>query len=323
MPSDRIGPHTDLFLNRPRHAVYIDDCIILGHDPGTLSALQRQYIDVVDDVGIPAKPSKVVLPTCDPVECLGFEVDGRRLSVGVAVPKLVGLTRQLLARGSSTGLQLAHLVGKWSWSILARRPAFSVFNSVYRFIQKAGRRHFDIWPSVTRELRTIIDIAPLLFSSLDRLWFRRVVATDASSAGMGVVSTTLGDDLAASFAGLGPTSTQHFASLPSHRWSTIVSTPWSSLDTPEHINVLEIRAVTTALRWVLSSPSSIRRRLLVFTDSSVAALAISKGRSSSFQILRRLRYLSSLVLAAGLQLFCRWLPSELNPADGPSRSFGW
>jgi hypothetical protein len=167
-------------------------------------------------------------------------------------------------------------------------------------------------------------LAPLLFARFDAPWFHRSLATDASSSGFGVVATAFDASTTTAFAGFTNTSVEDFARIPSHNWSTIISSPWrESLSTPrEHINVLELRAVTTSLRWVLSSPYSIRRRLLVFSDSTVVADAVSKGRSSSFQILRRLRYFSSLVLACGLQLYCRWLPSELNPADGPSRAFG-
>ena len=326
-PADRITAHSDLLVNRTRHAAYIDDCILIGTDPVHIRALQQQYLHVVAHFGIPAKPSKVVPPTCTPVECLGFEFDGLSHTVGVSVSKLRHLiftTEYLIARGFCTGLELAELIGRWSWAILAKRPAFAAFNSVYIFIQKAGRRHFDLWPSVIRELHLIIGLAPLLYTRINSDWFRRCVATDASQAGMGVVSTSIPDSRAVAFAGLSA-ATADFASLHSLPWATIVSSPWrvASNTGPEHINVLELRAITTAMRWVLSSPSSIGRRVLVFTDSTVAALAISKGRSSSFQILRRLRYLSSLILASGLQLFCRWLPSELNPADGPSRAFGW
>lgn len=327
-PHDRITPTSDLLLNRTRHAAYIDDCILIGPDPVQIRAYQQHYLLVVADSGIPAKPSKVVPPTSDSVECLGFEIDGHRHTVGVSTAKLrslIALTERLIARGFCTGLDLAELVGRWSWAILARRPAFAAFNSVYRFIQKAGRRYFDLWPSVVRELHLVIGLSPLLFARIDSGWFRRCVATDASQTGMGVVSASLPDHRAVAFAGLSSTSAAEIASVPSLPWATIVSSPWrvSSNSGPEHINVLELRAITTALRWVLSSPSSPGRRVLLFTDSTVAALAVSKGRSSSFQILRRLRYLSSLVLASGLQLFCRWLPSELNPADGPSRAFGW
>jgi hypothetical protein len=102
-------------------------------------------------------------------------------------------------------------------------------------------------------------------------------------------------------------------------WSTIISTPWTK---PEHINVLEVRALSTAIRWTLSCPASLGCRLLSLSDSQVVVFAVSKGRSSSFQILRRLRYLSSMVLAGGLRLVMRWIPSTANPADAPSRRYG-
>ena len=499
--ADRISPGSDLFLDRTRHSVYIDDVILIGTDRDEVERLQQEYISVVVDAGIPAKQSKVIAPSSGGVECLGLVVDGVEHTVGVSVPKLQRLisdTRHILNRGTCTGLDLAAVVGRWSWAILACRPVFAVFNSVYRFIQMAGRRVFTIWKSVHRELDVIIGCAPLLFSRLDSIWFDRVVATDASSTGMGVVFSRSSQSAMSSAVAVGggyrargfvPTSTllrngnaspqnkreaqirketltpttthtsssqlsldylgdaaavssmlfhgnaspqnkreaqirkeiltsitthtnpvQHVdnvapfvdssllcngnASLQNKRearirketltsttphtsylqhwdggalcsrgdrstyssvlcngnaspqnkreaqiredlqlpilalhssksflqdhssWSTIVSSPWSA---SEHINVLELRSITTALRWVLSHPTSICRRLLLLSDSCVAVHSISKGRSSSFQILRRLRYLSALVLASGLQLFCRWVPSHDNPADRPSR----
>ena len=102
------------------------------------------------------------------------------------------------------------------------------------------------------------------------------------------------------------------------RWRTIVSAPWMRT---EHINVLEIRAVDTALRWVASSPLSVSRRVLVLSDSQVAIGALNKGRSSAPLLLRRLRAIAALLLAAGIQLYVNWLPSASNPADEPSRRY--
>ena len=99
-------------------------------------------------------------------------------------------------------------------------------------------------------------------------------------------------------------------------WRTIVSTPWRE---KEHINSLELRALSTAVRWALKSPLSTSSRLLVFSDSQVAVFSSLKGRSSSHPLLCRLRSLAACLLASGLRLLIRWLPSECNPADGPSR----
>jgi hypothetical protein len=106
--------------------------------------------------------------------------------------------------------------------------------------------------------------------------------------------------------------------LLSARWSTIIASKWHH---EEHINSLELRSISTALRWVLSHPSAIGSRLLLLSDSQVAVGALSKGRSSSHTIMCRLRPINTLLLSTGVQLHTRWVPSHVNPADGPSRKF--
>src|SRR6185436_15859134 len=99
--------------DRPRHLPYIDDLILVGTDPEPLRRLQSQYIDVITSKGLPAKRSKVTPPTCTGLECLGLEIDGQYRTVGLSVPKMQRLlhdTRLLLARGSCTGPDMAHIV---------------------------------------------------------------------------------------------------------------------------------------------------------------------------------------------------------------------
>ncbi len=91
----------------------------------------------------------------------------------------------MLTGGQCIGLDLARLVGRWTWACLACRPALAVFSAVYRFIECAGSKRFVLWRSATRELRVLMGLAPLLFSCTSAPWFDRVVATDASSAGGG------------------------------------------------------------------------------------------------------------------------------------------
>jgi hypothetical protein len=279
----------------------------------------QQYLGVVSARGLPPKVSKVVPPSCDGVECLGLEVDGVARTIGLSVPKLQRLvndTHLLLSQGVCTGIDMARLVGRWSWCVLCCRPAFAAFNAVYRFVECAGRRPFTIWHSVRRELLAVVGLAPLLHSSLDMAFFDRLVASDASEDGLGVVASRVSADYISTIAARAPVVADAPAPF-GMQWSTIVSSAWRRHH--EHINVLEVRAVCTAVRWALTSPASIRRRLVLLCDSQVAVFAISKGRSSSFDILRRLRYLSALLLASGVQLLPRWIPSAANPADGASR----
>jgi hypothetical protein len=311
--TDRLNRQNDLLLNRVRHQVYIDDLNIFGSNELELTQIQQHYIDLVSRVGLSVKQSKVVLPSANGVECVGIELHGKSKECGVRVDKLWKLcqeTVEFLSHETSTGVRLSRLVGKWNWAILVNRPALSVFSAVYRFIQCAGARNFVLWSGVRRELNCVVGLAPLLFTNISKTFFSKVIATDASTEGQGVVSTTNSMEHSANL------TTENF--IKSSRWSTIVSKPWQLV---EHINVLELRAVISAIRWSLSYPSSIGCRIMMFSDSSVAVGAISKGRSSSPQLLSRLRLLASLLLSSGLRLTILWIPSHLNPADEPSRNF--
>jgi hypothetical protein len=316
-----INTHTSLSLSRrimsngPKdfneltHQIYIDDLNLFGYDKDEVARAQDEYIKAVTDFGLIVKSSKVVKPCSTGVECLGLVVHGEKHTVGLSQAKLVSLcqlTADILSKGVCTGWFLSHLIGKWTWACLVFRPSLAIFGAVYRFIEKSGHVPFIIWPSVRRELNCLIGIAPLLFSQLDVNWYSKTMATDASMSGLGVVATSSVLDQVDS------------ETISTQRWITIVSAPWRN---PEHINVLEIRAVSTAIRWVLSHPHSICCRLHLLCDSSVTVGSISKGRSSSPILLRRLRTLSALLMASGLKLKLSWIPSELNPADGPSRRY--
>ena len=110
--------------------------------------------------------------------------------------------------------------------------------------------------------------------------------------------------------------------INSSKWKVAISHRWSE---EAHINELEMRSSLTAIKWSIKRPdilidSSIcHRKLLLLVDSSTVAGSIRKGRSSAHRILRPLRTLSSLLLASFIHLYVKWIPSEDNPADRPSR----
>jgi hypothetical protein len=209
--------------------------------------------------------------------------------------------------------------------MLVRRPALAIFSAVYRFAAVAGRRRFRLWPSVVRELSVAVGVAPLLHFSLRSPWFPHVVAVDASEIGQGVV--TVPHSSPASVIRLpavrsSPGEPLHvdvssFLASSQHRWSRIVSSAWRVPD--EHINCLEARAVLTSLRWAVKHPAGVGSRVLILSDSAVAVGAVSKGRSSSYRLLRPLRSLAALLLAAGTSARVVWIPTALNPADAASR----
>lgn len=329
---DQITATSDLRVDRPRWAVYLDDFTQLVPDPFDADALFDRYLEACRSCGLPPKQSKVTRPTDGPMITLGLELNCRNGTLAVPAPKLYALmlaTEGLVQAGQCTGLELSRLLGKWTWACLVARPAFAVFNAVYRFVHKAGRRLFRLWPSVARELRVMVGLAPLLVARLDRPFVPMVVATDASEWGQGVVARAESDDVvqaAASLARVVPGAIDERIELElrradvasASRWSRIISSKWRYR---AHINALECRAVLSAVRWLVSRPLAVNSRVLALSDSAVCVAAVAKGRSSSMELLRPLRRLSAHLLSVGLDLHLRWVPTASNPADAASRRF--
>jgi len=193
--ADRITAHTDPSVDRVRHHLYIDDLNLFGPDREAVERAQTEYVRAVESIGLVVKASKRVAPSRHGVECVGLEVHGTAHTVGVSAAKLERLrrdTHRLIARRVCSGWELSHVVGRWTWACMASRPALSVFGAVYRFIECARHRTFEVWSSVARELRVMCGLSPLLFAQTDAPWFDRVVATDASTTGQGVVASRPG-----------------------------------------------------------------------------------------------------------------------------------
>jgi hypothetical protein len=324
---DALSKANDSLLTRVRHTLYIDDLSFLGVDKLECLRQQDEYMAACVRCKLPVKMSKVVRPSSQGVEVIGVLVDGQQHTVGVSARKLATLvsdTLKIIHDQQTTGVAVEQLIGRWSWAFLVRRPAFAVFSAVYRFAAVAGRRKFSLWQSVENELLIACGLVPLLCTSLVAPVLGRLVAFDASSSGQGVVAAKLPVAVAERVADHlsvhpAPVLTRVAERLvKSQRWSTIVAAPWES---DEHINVKESRAGLSAVRWIASLPSAMNRRVLLLTDSAVVSGILSKGRSSAFTILRIVRLVSAVLFACNIQLFTRWVPSSLNPADLPSRLY--
>ncbi|CAK0886276.1 unnamed protein product, partial [Prorocentrum cordatum] len=99
-------------------------------------------------------------------------------------------------------------------------------------------------------------------------------------------------------------------------WRVASSGGW---ERSESIATLEGRSLVHALRYDLRDSHAVGRRILLLTDSMTATLALGKGRSSAPGMMRVARQFAAWCLAGGVVASVRWLPSERNHADAPSR----
>ena len=76
------------------------------------------------------------------------------------------------------------------------------------------------------------------------------------------------------------------------------------------------------MRHLARSKDCWGRRVLILIDSMAALGVVSKGRSSCSALLRLSRQICAVALAFSIYPVVRYIPSEVNPADGPSRGVG-
>ena len=101
-------------------------------------------------------------------------------------------------------------------------------------------------------------------------------------------------------------------------WKVVAARRWRSL---EAIHRLE----GAALKWVVRRLGRNRQlhgsRLLHLGDNMSVICSAGKGRASCFGLTCVCRSLLAHPVACGFRITHRWIPSERNPGDGPSRWF--
>lgn len=109
------------------------------------------------------------------------------------------------------------------------------------------------------------------------------------------------------------------ASIPARLWKWKTVASWRWVGRKEHINVLELRAVLTSLRWRVERQRRLRTKFIHLVDSLVCLHALSRGRSSSKKLKRTLLRTNALLLVSKTQALWAYVHTKQNPADAPSR----
>ena len=324
-----VGPGSSCEVGGGRYFPYVDDIVAISGDALLLDSGLLDIQSTFARAGLPSNEPKLITPTTAGV-ALGLAFDGVRHEWRPRPEKLTRLldaTRWVLHRRflSSKGLQI--LVSHWIWFALLFRPSLAIFSAVFAFIQKFKfdlRPHL-LWHGVRGELEAMCRVAPLMVARMRTPFFRKVVCSDACPTGAGVCTAPLSAEAQSQLhvwfserraADLNPQARQLFQThFPGALWHPIFSFKWRF---PEHINALEFRILVDAIRWVISHPGDAVR-VAAFVDSQVVQSIVGKGRTSAPSLIHICRRLSSYLLATGINLSTFYVPTDLNPADGPSR----
>ena len=87
-----------------------------------------------------------------------------------------------------------------------------------------------------------------------------------------------------------------------------------------HINLLELEAIFLAIKFQVSRLGISQSRIFHISDSYVCLSIISKGRSGSNVLQRKLKQIAAFLLSFGLQIIVGHVESTENPTDAASRA---
>ena len=89
----------------------------------------------------------------------------------------------------------------------------------------------------------------------------------------------------------------------------------------EHITLLEARTLVKTIRELAHQTFGHDIRQLFLVDNMSVALAFSRSRAHDFALLVQIRRFCAYAIARGIVCYIRWIPSELNDSDAPSRNY--
>lgn len=327
-------------LSSMKHGHYIDDFFLLGFKPKYINSTLDQYIGRMKKLKLPPKLSKIQKAdkSLEKVTVLGADIH----QSGTIFPKndklalVVGLTNKLISTGKCTSKKMSSIIGHWNWFILLRRAVFAVLKKVYKFIEIDHLYPVCLSNEVIWELKTLVVLAPLIFAKLNTPFSEVIISSDASLKGSGVAYTSIDNKKYHKLyqyrcTNGWYTSLKELSPLPkltiqpclskfllNHKWKWAVAHKWKYED---HITILEAHALLQSVKWFSRSFKHIGSRVGFFIDSSALLGAMVKGRSSSSRLLTVIRRISGHLLAGFVQPCWFWVPTDLNPADAPSRFY--
>jgi hypothetical protein len=317
--------------------VYIDDIIVLATDKETASGFKRRVDKDLAGKGFVVHEGKSVLPgTEDPVDCLGVALssDGWVSPAPKRLRKIEQASIAVLQKKVASPKALSRLIGAWVWLLLLNRPLLSILSaSTYEFILLPEQELVLQLPlEVMEDLTLLLGVVPLLLVDLAIPFASLAFATDASESGGGVVSSAISTDQVqklfparhvrgwyespADSVDLQVAPKVHDFFQENQDWTVVVSTKWKFAD---WINRLEAHALLLALKHISMNKSLWNTRICFFVDNTAVLGSVAKGRSSSTRLNVICRRIAALVCTSGIRPLWFWVPSELNPADGPSR----
>ena len=269
------------------------------------------------------------------------KVSGRILEVIVGHATFAGLTNRILLSIFNTVYKYIHTHYEYPSTLWRTvREELWVFRSLMIYLHSDWTRPWNTYVTASDASLTGFGIVSSVWSvdevsevgrCQERCRFKRLgshSARDSALANAGFIRDKATLEWRAGFMEADEYLAQHgwvlnsgFSEVPAYllhkdRWTPRLWGKWSY---QAGILELEARALVKSLRRIAMSVFGHDVRQLCLTDNMSVCLAFDRSRARNYPLLRQIRIFGAYCLARNIVCTIRWVPSELNNADEPSR----
>lgn len=303
---------------RANHGVrvlsYLDDFLLLGDSREEALRARDTTLQVFDDLGLQVAHDKGQWEPAQTATFLGVEVSSEPplfRAPEAKVERVAAEARDLLARAEANGgwvsvRQLQRTLGLMAFLDRTLRPCRLHTRELFNATSRSAYRHAKRgWP---RGRAPITDQA-----AADLRWWAELPSSEWVRRGRLIFPPSLVRAVrvftdASGRVGWGAASKDG---------TVLARGTWSAADSADHITVKEMKAVMRSLQ---AQEDTLRgRRVLVLCDNAAVVRIITKGASKSPELMQCMRELFRWAVEHGVQLHAKWVPTDANPADAPSR----
>ncbi len=234
-----------------RLVIYLDDILVMNQNSDHLLQEGKTTCTLLENLGFVINQTKSVFQPTQVVEFLGIQIDTTRMQLSLSLEKMEAIKQacaNLLQHKTVTVRELAEVVGKLSATMQAVLTAPLHYRRLQMLKTRAllQQKSYSAMVTLTKEAQEELhwwihylqdwNCRAIISPGLDM-----VVETDASKTGWGAVCQ-----------------------------STEVSGLWTTEESKEHINVLEMKAVTLALQILLRNSQGLHVHLSIDNQTVVA-----------------------------------------------------
>ena len=285
--------------------IYLDDMIFLHQDPVLLEIQTQSAIWVLQHLGFQINWEKSITTPAQSIEFLGFEIDAIQMKVKLPVGKMENIQKQcqsLMQTETMTVRELAALIGKLVAAVRAVTPGPLHFRNLQMQKTKAllqSGMNYEALVILTPECKAEV-----------QWWAEELNTWNGNSFIKPCADMTLHLTSDASKKGWGATCGNQTA-----------QGQWSSGETTEHINVLEMKAALFAITAFTKTMTNKHVHIKVVNMTTVANIN-KKGGTRSKKLLEVANQIWQYGRSQSITITAEYLPGILNTrADYQSRNF--